>query len=207
MPNFNTDLKGLGSVTSIFLKSPEWSKAVESNISVLRHLQQYSGTAGVMAQLTQETPVTLKQSFLGDKKDEFEIQDFFQAMRGRWGRFWLPGRRRAFSLDKPIPAGSDQFEVEDNQFSLTYRGTERVYFEPEPGVYITRQLMSIEEASPGVARFFTDPFLEDIPKNCLIGRLYLMRFDQDGIEFKHIHSNLFTVTLTFTELINEYTEL
>jgi len=203
------DLTGLGTISIIYRIRPDWSNQIEQNYALSNQLLSFPGSVQDILSFVDQVPRRQSFDYVNVTPAETkEILDFYAARKGRVEKFWLPGYRAEFTLSQNVPMNSTVLYVEDNSFDLAYQGYERVYILLQNGDMITRKIIAVIPG-PGAGKLTLQ--LDTITDRAItiadiqeFGRLYLVRFDKDQLEFAHKSSQISSTKIEFAELTKEY---
>lgn len=118
----------------------------------------------------------------------------------------------AFTLAASASLNQNLLVCRDNLAARQFQGYERIYLLMNDGDILIRQVTAVESDQDGLLCTLTlDADLDRVvtPDTLArIGRVYLVRFDQDDLDFRFITPGVAgDVRIGFYELVKEYGEL
>ena len=203
-------LSGMGSF-DLFPVEPEWSKRPSSGFLVSRLVEGYPGTVQALTTITDRVPQTGVLGFKLGKSDEYDLIEFFCAVKARLNRFWLKWPVKAFTLKENASSGATILHVYDNGAYRLFLGHERIYIHMTTGDLIVRHVTSITE-DPDNERLILnlDAALDrdvTLANHWIIARLLLVRFDRDVLQLSYKTDGRDETSVDFVELVAEYEEV
>lgn len=204
-------LSGIGSL-EIFPFEPDWSTPPASEIIMTRRLQSFPGTVHAIESISSDVPIAVRMGFsVLDRGELHDLTGFMVSRMGRLKRFWVRHPKSAFSLLQTASTGGTTLTVVPNRAARQYQGYERIYVLMDSGDLIVRHATDVaHDAVNGQTVITLDsPLDRDIGLNGyrVIGRLLLVRFDQDKFDFSMSTPTAGGITLKFHELVREYAQI
>jgi hypothetical protein len=196
----------------IFPLDPNWASRPSHSYNFTRYINQYPGTSTEIETKNDEIPWIVEAEFdIQSKEEEFEFLTFIHTAYGRVKRFWLKHPKSLFRIKDPLSNGSTQINAYTDNSELIAQGYERIWIELSSGDILTRHVSAIVLDEPNNEVQLTLPTAVDrdiaLSEVVRIGRILLVRFDNDRISLT-IHNDYRSSTrLTFHELVKEYSEL
>jgi len=205
------DYQDLGSYER-FPLLPNWASPPDSNYLMARWLVNMAGTVDTLKSITDNSPIIFESTFtITDKQEEYDLLDFFYNRRGRHGKFWIQHPATCFTLKKTANLGGLEISCYPNRAQLSYQGYERIYVYMSNGDIITREIPNVtyDAVDDELDLELVTALDRDITTdNCvMIGRMLLVRFEDDSMEFESHTSEVTEVTLRFHELVEEYDDV
>ncbi len=205
------DYQDLGSFER-FPLLPNWVSTPESSYLVARWLVNMSGTVDSIQSITDNAPYIFNAKFMLDNKaDEYDFLDFFYNRKGRHGKFWIQHPSSCFILTKTANLGATSINCEPNRAHLNYQGYERIYILMDSGDIITRKVGAVTydaiddevdlELVTALDREITTTNYQ------MVGRMLLVRFEEDSIDVESHSSEVSEVKCAFRELSEEYSDI
>lgn len=202
-------LLDLGSNTTIFEFSPEWSILPVENRQIIVQAQIYPGTVHHIS-FPREPQRNLK-FYLGDATTRlFAFLVFFADRLGRYKAFWLQDWAKRFI---PVGIAEDLSYLDIESIPGLYlHGKERLLVVMKNGDRITRLIAGAAQSTvdgQAVTRLslYSNLPAISIADISLCTLIFYGRLNQDAIEIKYLTDKAATVDLEFSELIQEYPEL
>lgn len=146
-----------------------------------------------------------------DKEEEKRIIDFFIDRQGKAKRFWIKCPLRNYTLHDTWYQDQTSIDIKDTGLIRVFKGFERFYFDNGDNVSTRKILSATAFPDPDFIRLtVTDPSeiewrVDD--KKVHMGRLLLVRFTHDNLDFKYQTDQVGTTTLKVMELNYEYNEV
>ena len=202
------DLQDLGTAV-LFTLNPNWFVNPSFTAQPMRKIINYRGTADVLQSEGALSIFSFQATYtLTDRTQKNYLLDFTRSHKGRLNRFWIRHPKSYFTLQTTAGTGSVVIYVDRNEFDWQFQGYERLYIQMGNGDIITRKIDSVIENVPlNRLEISFLPALDrdiNVEDNNTIGRLYLVRFDQEDFKFKIITQVQSEVALRFVELNREY---
>lgn len=201
----------LGNVSDKFLIKPDWSGKHSRNFNFGRTLTGYPGTGKAMYGNITDLPFSAEYSFSNvSRNEEYALLSAFNTFKGRWSRFWMPIWNSYFTLASNITAGATTCQVNNILFHEVYRGYERLFIELANGDIVSRKITAAVEVSKTVERLTVETAFDRniaVSDIACFGKLILCRFDNDIVSISYKTSEVSTYTLSFVELVKEYSLL
>jgi hypothetical protein len=196
----------------IFAFTPDWSTPPGQAFNITRYLQQYPGTTAKITEMNTEVPLIIESDFyFNTKEDEFNFLTFIHDRIGRAKRFWYKYPKTLFRLKDDLSNGSNTIVVHKDYSSLSLQGYERIYFEFDDGDLVTRHITGsdLDDPNEEVELTLATALDRDSAKENVvaIGRILLVRFNEDVFNFKVITDQKSSISLSFYELVKEYSDL
>lgn len=193
----------------VFSWKPTWSSTPSTSVALSRLLTEFPGTVQELDQIVDHAPIQFEAGFIVDSKtDETAFVAFFNARRGRNQRFWIRHPKIHFTLHATATSGSTQIVCEANDAHRQYQGYERIYIRMLTGDTLTRQVTTAtyDSGAGTVALTLASPLDRNVTttNQDRIGRLLLVRFDDDSLVQHYRARDVWETDLSFTELVNEY---
>lgn len=204
-------LSGIGSL-EIFPFEPDWSTPPASEIIMTRRLQSFPGTVHAIESIAADVPIAVRMGFsVLDRGELHDLTDFMVSRTGRLKRFWVRHPKSAFSLLQSASSGGTTLTAIPNKAARQYQGYERIYVLMNNGDLVVRHATDVAHDVVNEQTVITldSPLDRDIGLNDyrVIGRLLLVRFDQDKFDFKMLTNAVGEITLKFHELVKEYAQI
>lgn len=166
---------------------PDWNTPVKQSILHPYELLQFLGK-DLLSSTREYSDIGVGERLsIFNKEAIWNFRGFFNEMRGRYGKFWLPSHQHDVVVTGAFGAADVTLTIQDIEFSI-YWGSEDVYllFHFQDGTEICRQVVS----APSSVSITLD---EAIGKNCSVEELahlrvsflYLSRLDNDRLLFKY----------------------
>lgn len=200
---------GLGDL-ELFPFEPSWADPPSMTPVFVRRIISQRGTVQDVESVTGDVPARMTLGFsLLSAEDVLAFSDFFMERKGRLGRFWLMHPACAFTLAASASLNQNLLVCRDNLAARQFQGYERIYLLMNDGDILIRQVTAVESDQDGSLCTLTlDADLDRVVTPdalARIGRVYLVRFDQDDLDFRFITPGAAgDVRLTFYELVKEY---
>ena len=200
---------GLGDL-ELFPFEPSWADPPSMTPVFVRRIISQRGTVQDVESVTGDVPARMTLGFsLLSAEDVLAFSDFFMERKGRLGRFWLMHPACAFTLAASASLNQNLLVCRDNLAARQFQGYERIYLLMNDGDILIRQVTAVESDQDGSLCTLTlDADLDRVVTPdalARIGRVYLVRFDQDDLDFRFITPGAAgDVHLTFYELVKEY---
>jgi len=147
--------------------------------------------------------------FQYDQSERQTLLAFFDSMKGRYGKFWLPSFKQDVSLTQASGGGEEILYIQNINFTYIYYGDG----------YPKHLLIRLPSSDFGCVVYGSDivdadteelyisPVLpEALATTKEINFLSLVRFNQDELLFTQLEGNSSTCNIKFLEVINEYPE-
>jgi len=193
----------------IFYHKPNWSRIPDVNFNFSREDTIYPGTVRTLSQIN--IPVrSFKYGYTNlNKTDEYDILSFFIDRKGRQKNFWLPIWKNTYVCISDILIGTLQILIKESNARYNYNQYEYVFIETIYNEFFYYQINSIEYVNSTTEKInLNNTIIQTVNieniKYC--GKLLLVRFDTDDLEFTYPTSRTNELTLPFIELVNEYYE-
>lgn len=200
-----SSLLDLGSGISIFPFDANWTQDLQTKVLQARTLYKTAGTIVTPLQQSLERPKQLEKGFVLEGAEIYQMIDFWNNRQGRYNKFWLYGEYTSFRVIQDISAGDLSIACAYNQFEKIYKGYERLYIKTVAGDYYTRKISSAVKTAGnlvlGMTATSTNITVSDVE---IIGRILLVRFEEDSLKVKYISRDVAEVSVAFTELVQEY---
>ena len=206
------NFSGLGD-REIFPFEPSWTDPPSLSPVLLRRIISQRGTVQVMESMTGDVPVGLILGFsLLSASDVSGLVTFFMDRKGRFGRFWLIHPMEAFCLAAPASIDQNILICHDNLAARQFQGYERIWILMNDGDLLIRKVTAVTaDQETGLCELVLDTNLDRVVNAdnlTRIGRVYLVRFDQDDLNFRFSTPDVAgDIRLSFYELVKEYDEL
>lgn len=203
------NFSGLGDL-ELFPFEPSWADPPSMTPVFVRRIISQRGTVQDVESVTGDVPARMTLGFsLLSAEDVLAFSDFFMERKGRLGRFWLMHPACAFTLAASASLNQNLLVCRDNLAARQFQGYERIYLLMNDGDILIRQVTAVESDQDGSLCTLTlDADLDRVVTPdalARIGRVYLVRFDQDDLDFRFITPGAAgDVRLTFYELVKEY---
>lgn len=200
---------GLGDL-ELFPFEPSWADPPSMTPVFVRRIISQRGTVQDVESVTGDVPARMTLGFsLLSAEGVLAFSDFFMERKGRLGRFWLMHPACAFTLAASASLNQNLLVCRDNLAARQFQGYERIYLLMNDGDILIRQVTAVESDQDGSLCTLTlDADLDRVVTAdtlARIGRVYLVRFDQDDLDFRFITPGAAgDVRLTFYELVKEY---
>ena len=205
------DLLNLGT-EPIFPLSLNWLTTPQTGLIMSRSILQKRGTVQVLNILTDDVPQTFQSAYvLFNKEDEYTLLEFLHNQKGKNNRFWLFHPKQSFVLKVTASLGSSALICEPNMASSSYQGFERIWIGMNNGDLLSRHVFSVtyDELVDEMTLNLSDPLDREVnlTNYYAMGRVLLVRFDDDEFSFK-IQTNVVSeIDFNFYELVQEYSEI
>lgn len=186
---------------------PNWAKDLSNDYAISRRIISNLVSPTLLEPLSPEMPISLSLGFLCCSKiEKKELLEFWISKRARLMRWWLLNPLVAFNLAQTAGQYDVGIYCLRNRFDLSRRGHERIYILHSSGDLIIRKVTSsIDIGGRTYIGFDSNLGRELTIGNVLkIGYVLLGRFNTDKINFVHKTNTISEATLTFVELIKEY---
>lgn len=205
------DYQDLGSYER-FPLVPNWASTPESSYIIARWLVNMSGTVDSLQSITDNAPLIFNAKFLiYDKSDEYDFLDFFYSRKGRHGKFWIQHPASCFILTKTANLGGTSINCEPNKAHLNYQGYERIYILMNTGDVITRKVGAVtyDDVDDEVDLELVTALDREITitNYQMVGRMLLVRFEEDNLVVESHSSEVSEVKCSFRELPEEYDDI
>ena len=176
---------------------PNWIEKVKSNVNLQRDLMEYTGAFHVKTR--QEEPdlvLEMRYDFKG-RENIANFENFFNTMKGRKGRFWIPTHLRDFDVDGSLSGGASSLTLEDySTFDNTWENQESV----GSHIYIDKDDENDSKnrvSSAGATSLsLSNPLGISVNSNLIekVGQSFLVpsRFDLDEIEMEYLSQEFAT---------------
>jgi hypothetical protein len=197
----------------LFPFEPTWAESPQISPVILRRILSHRGTVQQVESVQGDVPVKLTFGYsLLTSADIFAMTSFFLDRKGRLGRFWIRHPMEAFTLAAPASVNQNLLVCRDNLAARQFQGYERIWMEMADGDLIIRQVTeSSADPETGLVTLTLDTNLDRVVNADTlfrIGRMYLVRFDQDDVKFLfETPETAGDIMLTFYELVKEYSDL
>jgi hypothetical protein len=197
----------------LFPFEPTWSEMPRISPVILRRIVSHRGTVQQVESTQGDVPVKLTFGYsLLTSADIMAMTSFFLDRKGRLGRFWIRHPLEAFSLAAPASINQNLLVCQDNLAARQFQGYERIWMEMADGDLLIRQVTEASaDPETGLVTLTLDTNLDRVVNADTlfrIGRMYLVRFDQDDLKFLFATPETAgDITLTFYELVKEYSDL
>ena len=141
------------------------------------------------------------------KSNENYILNFFVDRRAKHKNFWLPVWKNTYELLQSISPSETEIRIKNCLLSSMYNQYEYVYFEMKNGDFFYYQINTVDYISEteeliNIFNSITDEININLIK--YFGKLLLVRFDFNELEFTFTTNTISEVSLNFVELPNEY---
>lgn len=205
------NLLGLGS-EPIFPLSLNWVTNPRTGMILSRNILQKRGTVQLLGSFTDLVPQNFQASYLlFNKEDEYNFLEFIHNQRGKNKRFWIFHPKQSFILKEIASLGSSVLICYPNRAYSSYQGFERIWIGMENGDLISREIFSVthDDLVGEMTLSFTDPLDREITLTNYygIGRVLLVRFEEDEFSCKIQTDTVSQIDLNFYELVKEYSEI
>jgi hypothetical protein len=197
----------------LFPFEPSWADQPEISPVIMRRIITHRGTVQQVESTMGDVPVRLTLGFsLLSADDIFSMTEFFMARKGRFGRFWIMHPTEAFTLKSAASLDQNSLICHDNLAARQFQGYERIYINMTDGDVLIRKVTAIvSDQVTGTCELTLDTPLDRVinaDNHIRIGRVYLVRFDQDDLSFNYATPDAVgDIRLSFYELVKEYAEL
>lgn len=201
-------IEGLGINTNLFLIVPTWSDPLIIGYNDNRELYEYPGTRTQLYSLGSLINHNIKYSYTNiSKEDEFTITNFYVDTQGKLKRFWIPYYKNNFIPVNNIIGGL--IEIENAGFYEIDRGSERIFIKLKDGTIFTRKVTAIIDNGVTEIIILNTPILTpiNIADIQYLGRLFLVRFNEDSCELDFKSSAASSCVLSFQEVYHESLEV
>lgn len=201
-------LNGIGAF-SLFPLDINWAKRPTVDLALARILLKHIGTSVGLETFTDDVPERITFGVtVTEKSDEYDLIDFFANRKGQYGKFWIKGPSREFTLKEDALSGSVALLVYRNGAYTQYQGYERIWIEMNDGDILTRHIQSItdddlnDRYSLNLATSIDRDL--DVDGHIIIARLFLVRFTEDKLFLNFKTDVVSEIELTVKELVKEY---
>jgi len=197
----------------LFPFEPSWADPPEMSPVIMRRIITHRGTVQQVESTMGDVPVRLTLGFsLLSSADIFSMTEFFMARKGRSGRFWIMHPTEAFTLKSAASLHQNILICHDNLAARQFQGYERIYINMTDGDILIRKVTAVtSDQQTGSCELTLDAPLDRVinaDNHTRIGRVYLVRFDQDDLAFNFATPDAANdIRLSFYELVKEYAEL
>jgi len=180
---------------------------------IMRRIISQRGTVQQVESTMGDVPVRLTLGFsLLSSADIVSMTEFFMTRKGRFGRFWIMHPMEAFTLKSASSLHQNSLICHDNLAARQFQGYERIYINMTDGDVLIRKVMTVtSDQQTGSCELTLDTPLDRVinaDNHTRIGRVYLVRFDQDDLSFNFATPDAVgDIRLSFYELVKEYAEL
>lgn len=195
-----------------FPLEPNWVTEPTTELSMVRKIVNYRGTAHHIVSLTDDVPIRTEMGFtIFTLADYNSLMGHFITARGRVNRFWVKHALQTFELKTNASSGSSQLICFPNHFNLQYQGYERIYIRMSDGDTLARHVTAAtyNEVSDQLELSINTALDRDVTttNHIIIGRYLLVRFDSDDMTLDAKTDQVCEAALTFQELVKEYDEI
>jgi hypothetical protein len=194
--------------SKILLTFPDYS--VDPSMSILAPTDNFSGLAGSWrTSFAPSASIKIKSKYSFVTAEDIEQFNFlFDRCYGRLRDLWVPSWQKDLVLTKDIVAGDGVIYIEDIDYDIyypSYPGTGRVlFFYASKLKYEIKTVYSVTNKTElNLYESFVNSFTRKELK--YVSFLYLMRFDQDDIEWEYIAPReVAQLEVEFVELPSQY---
>jgi len=199
---------GLGSITDMWLREPNWVKNLNEKGVVSRTLLQFFGTSQILYTENPEVPVEVKMMFMNrTKAQEYEFLSFFSTQQGRLKKYWLPEWKNRFKLTRTANSGESFIYVQNRKHAVAFQAYQRIYLLLHTGEWVTRQIASITEIDATEEKINLVTTLDRTISAASVsqsGLFLLVRMAVEKIYVEHETINVSIFSIESRELIREY---
>lgn len=203
------DWKDLTLTTEKFTYPPNWSTLPQRDFLYNRELTNYPGTTTHTYNLWSGIADIIDYHYTNlTKEQEYDITAFFCRMRGRYGRFWLPVWKNQFILSSPIQRFDDTITIENAYLSDVITQYEyRIFIKLHNGDILSRLVTDVAPGAGDTEIITVQSFFDRSIQQSDIhyfGKLCMVRFDQDDLNFSFFCANSSEVKIRFRDPLREY---
>lgn len=193
--------------STVLTRKPNWVEEPVSSFEDNRELISYPGTDMDIYNLNDllSHTITYKYSNL-TKDDEYYFVNFFLTQQGKLKRFWLPWWKNSFALAESISSGDTVITIEHCRYHTIDQGYERIFILLKSGYFISRKVLGVVQSGNNENILLQTEMDRNIEQNDIVffGRLLLVRFDIDELEFDFLNNKVSELSIPFKELPHEY---
>lgn len=204
------DWQDFVTTSTVLTKKPNWIEEPVSSFEDNRELISYPGTDMDIYNLNDLLSHTITYNYTNlTKDDEYYFVNFFLTQQGKLKRFWLPWWKNSFTLYESIKTNDTIINIEYCRYDKVDKGYERFFILLKNGDYISREIIAVVEHIGYESMIIHTAMDRNIEQNDIVffGRLLLVRFDIDELEFDFLNNKVSELSIPFKELqINEYQE-
>jgi len=204
------DLQDLLGTTTIWSIGFDWRTNPTRQLYLGRTLQELSTSRVTVQEVNDLLAQEVRYAVTGmDAEEVYDLVLFFGARLGRLRRFWLPVPARKFTLAADADAYDTTLVVADSGFAEFCQGYERLIIYTGTGDRVTRGITSAEDNGDGTETLnlatplYRAVAVTDVQLCC---PLLMVRFMQDELLLQHRTAQVAEASLSFKELVREYTE-